>query len=157
MLAFIWGHSLMPAEVSSRESEWFLTLVEPAVTAVSWCLRRFGVETEPSVLVRKLAHFSEYAVLGVLMYMLLSTPMKRRGILAAAACLAAAGVDEFLQRFADGRAPAMRDIGIDFAGACVGVLLAALLLARSFRRRRRRYKRKLRREQRKLKRQQRRH
>ena len=127
-LAFIWGHSLMTAEQSSQESEWFLELVKPAVTAVGWCLQRLGVSVEPSSLVRKMAHFSEFAVLGMLMYLLFSSREKRsRGLLPAAACLAAAVVDEFLQRFADGRAPGLRDVGIDFAGACIGILLAALL------------------------------
>ena len=130
MLAFIWGHSLMPAEVSSQESEWFLRLVKPAVMAADWCLRQFGVRVEPSALVRKMAHFSEFAVLGVLMYLLFSPPEKRsRGLLAAAGCLAAALIDEFLQRFAAGRAPALRDVGIDFAGACLGIALAAAVLA----------------------------
>lgn len=129
-LAFIWGHSLAPAELSSQESEWFLNLVRPVVTAVGRCLERFGVSVMPSVLVRKLAHFSEYAVLGALMYLLFSTPQKRsRGFLPAAACLGTAVVDEFLQRFAAGRAPALRDVGIDFAGACLGILLTAAILA----------------------------
>ena len=129
-VAFIWGHSMVPAELSSRESEWFLKLVRPAVSAAGWCLQRFGVSVAPSVLVRKLAHFSEYAVLGVLMYLLFSTPQRQsRGVLPAAACLGTAAVDEFLQRFAEGRAPALRDVGIDFAGSCLGILAAAAILA----------------------------
>ena len=130
-LAFIWGHSLVPADQSSRESEWFLNLARPVVMAVGWCLQKLGISAaEPSVLVRKMAHFTEYAVLGALMYLLFSTPKKRsRGLLPAAACFAAAVVDEFLQRFAVGRAPALRDVGIDFGGACLGILLAAAILA----------------------------
>ena len=136
-LAFIWGHSLMSADVSSMESERFLKLVKPLVMAVGWCLRRLGVSVPPSVLVRKMAHFTEYTVLGALVYFLFSTPQKRsRGLLPAAACLAAAAVDEVLQRFADGRAPALRDVGIDFAGSCLGILLAAALLALAYRARR---------------------
>ena len=133
-LAFIWGHSVMTADISSQESEWFLSLVRPLVTAVGWCLQKFGVSAEASVLVRKMAHFSEYAVLGVLMYLLFSSPEKRsRGFLPAAACFAAAVVDEFLQRFADGRAPALRDVAIDFAGACLGIALTAAVLALLYR------------------------
>ena len=133
-LAFIWGHSLMSADQSSLESERFLKLVKPLVMAVGWCLQKLGVSVAPSVLVRKMAHFTEYAVLGVMMYLLFSTPRKQsRGLLPAAACLAAAGVDEFLQRFADGRAPGLRDVAIDFAGACLGILLAAALLALAYR------------------------
>jgi len=121
---------MMSAELSTRESEWFLKLVRPAVTATGLYFRRVGGSAEPSVLVRKLAHFSEYAVLGVLMYLLFSTPQRRsRGVLPAAACLGTAGVDEFLQRFAEDRAPALRDVGIDFAGSCLGILAAAAILA----------------------------
>ena len=139
-LAFIWGHSTMPADQSSQESEWFLRFVEPAVMAVSWCLQRFGVSMEPSALVRKMAHFTEFAVLGALMYLLFSSPQKRsRGVLPAAACLAAAAVDEFLQRFADGRAPGLRDVAIDFAGSCLGVALVAAMLALLYSRGRKRH------------------
>ena len=139
MLAFIWGHSLMPADQSSQESESFLSFVQPAMTAVIRCLQRLGVSAEPSALVRKMAHFTEFAVLGVLMYLLFSSPEKHsRGLLPAAACLTAAAVDELLQRFAAGRAPALRDVGIDFGGACLGILLAAAILALLYRRGRRR-------------------
>ena len=132
-LAFIWGHSMVPAALSSVESERFLALVRPLVTAAGRFLERLGIRAEESVLVRKLAHFAEYAVLGVLTYLLFVTPRHRgRLVLPAMFCLGAAAVDESIQRHIEGRAPALRDVGIDFAGACLGILAAAIVVALLF-------------------------
>lgn len=126
VLAFIWCQSMMPGALSSRESEWFLQLVQPLVSLIQRGLMRAGIELDPSYLVRKLAHFTEYAVLGVLIYLLFLKPGgKGRFFLTAAVCLASAAVDESIQIFASGRGPAVRDVGIDFAGAFTGMLIAA--------------------------------
>lgn len=142
MLAFIWGQSLMPGDVSSMESEWFLTWVQPAVVFVQRLLARFGFVYELSYLVRKMAHFSEYAVLGVLMYWLFVKPDGRsRYVLPAGLCLASACVDEGIQIFAVERGPALKDVMIDFAGACAGILVMSffvMLLYNAAQRRKRR-------------------
>ena len=128
VLAFIWGQSTMDAAASTAESQRFLALVQPAVTAVQKLLTRFGFYLDESVLVRKMAHFSEYALLGFLIYLLFSSPKGFvRILLSAGSCLAAAIIDEGIQFFADGRAPSLRDVGIDLCGALLGILLAALL------------------------------
>ena len=138
MLAFIWCHSMMPGSLSSMESEWFLTLVRPLVSVLERLFSRFGMEMDPSYLVRKLAHFSEYAVLGMLVYLLFLKPGGRgKIVLSAAVCLAAAAVDEGIQILAAGRGPALKDVGIDFGGSCAGMLVAALVVFLFYRIRRR--------------------
>ncbi len=127
-LLFIWGQSTMNASASSAESEHFLSLVRPLVKAVQQLLSRHGHEMELSVLVRKLAHFTEYAVLGVLTCFLFFTPSRPRLLLSGALCLAAALVDEGIQRCVDGRGPSLRDVGIDLCGAVCGILLMGLVL-----------------------------
>ena len=150
MLAFIWGQSLMPGDMSSMESEWVLTLVRPVVELLQRGLSALGYDFELSYLVRKLAHFSEYAVLGVLMFLLFVKPDGRsRYILPAGLCLASACVDEGIQIFAVERGPALRDVILDFAGSCAGILAAGfvmmVLYTLSYNRRRRRAARRKRR------------
>ncbi|MGM9615569.1 MAG: VanZ family protein [Oscillospiraceae bacterium] len=142
MLIFIWGNSMIPGELSSLESEWFLSLVYPVIERVQHILADFGHVYELSFLVRKLAHFSEYALLGVLMYWLFLKPNGRgRVVLSALLCLSAACVDEGIQIFAIERGPALKDVILDFAGSCAGIFAMAVVisvlyaLTRPFRRR----------------------
>ena len=88
-------------------------------------------------LFRKLGHFSEYCVLGIL----LSATMRRiaqlktnsrqaRPIwtagLPALLALCYAASDELHQKFVSGRSCELRDVCIDFSGALLGIGLAAL-------------------------------
>ena len=99
---------------------------------VLWAGLIFGLSSVPNLgtelgtwdlVLRKLAHFGEYAVLGLLLVRAFG-----REPLAAAAGVAYAGTDELHQHFVRGRHAAFRDVAIDSAG-----VLAGLLLARRFR------------------------
>ncbi len=99
---------------------------------VLWAGLIFGLSSVPNLgtdlgtwdlVLRKLAHFAEYAVLGLLLVRALG-----REPLAAAAGVAYAATDELHQHFVRGRHAAFRDIAIDAAD-----VLAGLLLARRFR------------------------
>ena len=57
-LAFIWGNSLLSREQSSDESAWVLQLVTPVLELF------VGKGRVTEHLVRKLAHFTEFALLG---------------------------------------------------------------------------------------------
>ncbi len=98
--------------------------------------------------IRKLAHFSEFASLGLLTAALLCHISRRRRIrlwlcalLPAGFCLLYAISDEVHQIFTN-RGPAVTDVLIDFAGSLFGiaVLFFAVSLAACLRRRRRRSK-----------------
>ena len=83
--------------------------------------------------VRKLAHFSEYALLGasVATFVHALHSGKRRRLLCVLSwlpCVAYAGTDELHQMFVDGRGPALLDVAIDSCGALAGVLAMALVL-----------------------------
>ncbi len=114
-LAFIWGNSLLPGEVSAGFSDWvrqILSLILPS-----------GISSGGgSGLLRKLAHFTEFTALGMCLTWLLSMLDKGRwaGILwgVMAAC-----VDETIQVFVPGRGPGLKDVGIDVLGVCTGILL----------------------------------
>ena len=71
-------------------------------------------------LVRKTAHFTEYAVLSILVN--LAFRIRRRWLLIIIPiCFAVS--DEFHQLFVSGRAASVRDVLIDSAGALFGLLL----------------------------------
>jgi VanZ family protein len=80
------------------------------------------------MLIRKLAHFTEYLVLSVLLYHALRTGRRwrPRAALAALAIAAAyAAVDELHQTFVRGRSGAAADSLVDIAGATAGQMLIA--------------------------------
>lgn len=90
--------------------------------------------------VRKLAHFSEYAVLGMLLIAAFSAHIRgiwRQALPAALISLLYAAGDEWHQSFVPGRGPGLRDVAIDFTGALAGIVLAYAISA-FFRRRKRR-------------------
>lgn len=114
-LCFIWGNSLLPGEVSGAFSDWVKGLL----------MKLFPMEEDLSAgdgLLRKLAHFTEFAMLGLLLGWLVRLMQKKRwypllwGV--AAAC-----VDETVQIFVPERGPSLRDVGIDSCGVLTGIVL----------------------------------
>ncbi len=78
-------------------------------------------------ILRKVAHFSEYAILTALLWRAVRARARARGdralILAWALAVAYAATDEFHQTFVSGRVGTPRDVLIDAAGAAVAVLV----------------------------------
>ena len=112
-LAFIWGNSVLDNEQSSSKSGFVVEFLELI----------FGSGNVDEHIVRKIAHFLEYALLGFeLMLYFSKLPM------AAAHGLIASFFDETLQYFSPGRSAEVKDMWIDFAGACAGALFAVILV-----------------------------
>ena len=105
-IVWIFGQSLLPESSSDSESLRLLELVH----------RWFPMLTD--VILRKLAHYFEFIVLGVILSFI---PMKRLSTRILIGLLCALS-DETIQMFALGRGSLIRDIWIDFVG-----LLSALL------------------------------
>ena len=114
-LMFIWGNSLLPGEISGALSDWVKQILASLFPGE-------GGEGMGGGLLRKLAHFTEFAALGMCLTW-------RRGMLqkhpgfglipgAAVAC-----VDETIQRFVPDRGPSILDVGIDTCGVAVGMVL----------------------------------
>ncbi len=78
--------------------------------------------------VRKTAHFSEYALLGMLLTLLLDAYRLRWRWVSWLICTAYAATDEIHQLFSDGRTGRWQDVMIDSAGALTGLLVVLLLL-----------------------------
>ena len=76
-----------------------------------------------SVVIRKLAHFTEYLILAILTCNLISKYTKlnqKNYCLIVLFCLFYASSDEFHQTFVAGRSPQILDVLIDFLGSVIG-------------------------------------
>ena len=114
-LIFIWGNSLLPGEVSGAFSNWVKAVL----------VQLFSGDPNLSAgggLLRKVAHFTEFAALGACLAWL-------HGMLQMGALrpffwgVLAAAVDETIQRFVPDRGPSIRDVCIDSAGVLTGIIL----------------------------------
>ncbi len=106
-----------------------------AVPVLHWLLPGASPQTLLLVhyFIRKLAHLTEFGVLGLLLYHALKEIRGGRAVAIACTLLLAvafAGLDEFHQIFVPGRTPSVRDVGLDGAGATL-VLALRLFLSRS--------------------------
>ena len=123
-LAFIWGNSLLPRTESQEISQGLLAEICAALETV-------GVHLDPQNdhWLRKLAHFSEFGLLGVELCLLLWLNRQKsvQGFINCAfAGLAVAVTDEALQLFSN-RGSQVQDVLLDFAGFLTGLLLCGLL------------------------------
>lgn len=77
--------------------------------------------------IRKLAHFSVYALGGIISYMLFSQykiSNKKRIIFSLLFCMIYAITDEIHQHFVPGRSCELRDVLIDTTGAMLGIFIS---------------------------------
>lgn len=75
-----------------------------------------------SIIIRKLAHYTEYLILGILVINLNNN--KNKGLyLSMIVCLLYAISDELHQSFAPGRSCQLVDVTIDFIGALTGIFI----------------------------------
>ncbi len=121
MILFAWVHSCFPADLSSRESEGVFAIIYRFFAL-------FGAgQALTEQLIRKLAHFSEFAAIGVLLlscaYCFDRQHPIRYAPQALLAALSAALVDETIQLFVEGRAGMIADVWIDLGGAVTGILV----------------------------------
>ena len=123
-LFVIWGHSLVQGPQSTMESDLVVSVLRPLFEAAG-----VGDPAAMSLVVRKAAHFLEYAVLGVLGRGMLHARRLERGSSPFPAALMVplvAVVDECLQLFVPGRSGAVSDVCIDLLGVCLGAFLGWL-------------------------------
>ena len=78
--------------------------------------------------IRKIAHLTEYAILGILSYIAFLLHKKKKLVLSATTlCFLYAITDEIHQLFVKGRACRWYDVALDTAGAMVGILIIITL------------------------------
>ena len=117
-LALIWGNSLLSGESSGQMSGGIMEFVME--------LLRIPADYSDLVhlLIRKLAHLTEFACLAALISWHLALVKERkvhRIVLAVLLAMAAALVDETIQLYAPDRGPSLTDVWIDTLGAVLGM------------------------------------
>ena len=113
--------------LSDRIVDWFLSLVSKGEASEE-------VRGVLTLIVRKGAHMTEFAILALLLLWAVVSWTKLRGgkslITAFIIAVLFASTDEFHQTFVDGRSGRFSDVLIDASGAAIGLFLCALLLRR---------------------------
>ena len=120
-LAFIWGNSLLPGVLSSALSSW--------VQSILGAILPQAEESQGGFILRKLAHFSEFACLGLLAAWLFAMYRSKKALILRNALLTgflAACADELIQLFSPGRCSSPVDVGIDTAGTAAGIAVLFL-------------------------------
>ena len=121
MVVFIWSNSLVPGAGSSAVSH-------AATSSLQGVLEALGITASwvTNFLVRKAAHLTEYAVLGVLVMQAFGPALARdRRWLAVAALtlVLVPAIDETIQVCIPGRDGQLTDVLIDCVGASIGSLV----------------------------------
>lgn len=123
VLFFIWGNSLESIPESQAKSLGMLKLLTPLLEPI------VGVGNVTDHLVRKLAHFIEFGVLGALLTLYAAMHGRIR-LQAVMNCiffgLATAVIDESIQ-LTSARGAQVQDILLDFFGALAGIALVWLI------------------------------
>ena len=120
-LAFIWGNSLVKGEDSGNLSG----------SILAWINSFLGLDEAGAALlhhlIRKAAHFTEFACLGALTAWRCRLSEENHPVLLPALLgLAAAVVDESIQLFTPDRGSSLTDVWIDTSGVVTGILLLLL-------------------------------
>lgn len=125
----IFFFSAQNGEESSRMSTGVLKMVTTWLKpCVEFVLRRTVSQETMQMLIRKLAHFSEYMLLGFCLTLLLREYNWRfPHLFAALLGTGYAITDELHQLLSDGRSASPVDVAIDASGVLLGLLLAKLL------------------------------
>lgn len=124
ILCFIWGNSLLPGEDSGELSGFVGQLLQKLLPFLD-------LESGTGMhLLRKAAHFSEFAALGLSFtwfYGMLSKKTLWALGLPLVSGAAAAAIDETIQIFSPDRGPSIKDVGIDTCGVIAGIAVLTLL------------------------------
>ena len=124
-LCFIYGNSLTPAVISSKESGYFLIRIQNLLSGAgidAWWLTEH--------LVRKAAHFTEYAGLGFLLAMNTGAGIApvfchlKQNLTAA---IFMPFIDETIQLLVEGRSGQISDVWLDMAGIFAGGMATVCL------------------------------
>lgn len=124
-LLFIWGNSIMPASVSGAFSGFVKELLSRFLTVVE--------ETEGDGVLRKIAHGTEFALLGAELLLLGRIRLWHWSQVVLSG-FGTAFLDETIQLFVPGRCGAIRDVWIDMGGFFLGLLLCWVILRATVRR-----------------------
>lgn len=134
IMVFIFIHSALPGEISGAESN----------VLVEFFAKLTGLDAEVlSVVIRKAAHFTEFAVLGLCLTLNVRDFYSAKGISLGRGHVwfmswllgtAYAATDEIHQYFVPDRACQLLDVCIDSAGVAAGAMIAVVVCGSRVRR-----------------------
>ena len=119
LIVFIWGNSCLPPSQSDGISYGVLSVIAKLLPS--------SLSSEDANhIIRKIAHFSEFFILGALLCLRFSKDADC-ALISFALALSAAITDETIQIFT-GRGPSLFDVLIDSSGAAFAITLVSLIL-----------------------------
>lgn len=129
----IFGFSSQDGEESSGVSR---TITEKITSNAKWVQEKSEDEKQETLdmvekVIRKIAHFSIYTVVGILLMALMSTynlSNRKRAIISEITGIIYASSDEIHQLFTPGRSAQITDVMIDSMGVLLGILLVILTI-----------------------------
>ena len=127
-LAFIWVNSMLTRDISSA-----LSKLVGKILSLFLSGPLSPAEGEGHGILRKVAHFTEFCTLGVLIswhVRMLQLPKWSCYAVPILCCVVVAFIDETIQYFVPGRGPGFLDVAIDSAGGILGTLLLAYIAYR---------------------------
>lgn len=129
-MSVIFDFSAQPAiqsnQVSGGVSKMIYDFIKMFYPSLKMSLFHFSRVYVP--LIRKTAHFVEYLILGVLVYVNIKEWFNSRyTIISILTCLVYALSDEGHQLFVAGRSGSIKDVIIDLSGSITGILLITYL------------------------------
>ena len=123
-VAAIFYNSSLDADESTEQSSALLIQINRFLCSIG-----INIEITEKVL-RKIAHFTEYTVLGALLCSTIYLYVQQRGkmlLISLPVGLAVAGCDELIQLIPAGRSSELRDVLIDFSGVLFAALIVTLI------------------------------
>jgi VanZ family protein len=127
-LIFIGSTDALSAEHTSRFLVPFLRWLDPHISSTTL--------NSLQVLIRKLGHLTEYAILATLVWRALrlgfvwKSPIASPFWFALIGCAIFAASDEFHQSFVPTRTSSLNDVMIDLSGALIGLAICVALVSR---------------------------
>ncbi|MDF2685039.1 MAG: VanZ family protein [Clostridia bacterium] len=118
------------SNLSSNITEKIAEIIIPSLNKMP-IEKKLNIIEELHLFVRKTAHATAYFFLGIMCILLMQTYKIKniyKIIIALGICLVYAISDELHQALVPGRGPSVYDVGIDFSGSIVGVLVIMLII-----------------------------
>lgn len=109
----------------------FIAQIIPSIRNMSEPEKNIFIQGTLTTIVRKTAHFSIYAMLGILSMNYTATykekSLRKNAIIAVIFCIFYATTDEIHQYFIPGRSCELRDVCIDTIGSVTGILITYVI------------------------------
>lgn len=120
---FIWDNSLQNGGTSDGFSLIFAKWIAPIANKLGFCGNIWALNR----IIRKLAHLTEFTILGGVLYVVLRRYIEYGTVVKTIVVgIVIASLDEFIQLFSLGRSSQLSDVLIDTVGIIIGISVVKL-------------------------------